>query len=75
MERLHYKNERDSKTLNVRVGICTVMATVVKNGYGDSSYILDETVYLSHSASTLGKGTNSTILLQLWVNNWAAWAL
>ena len=41
-----------------------VMVTVLGNGHGNTLVqILDETVYSSHSAKTLGKGVKPIIIL------------
>ena len=52
---------------------------LLHNGYHCRKWskvqILDKVFCISHSASTLGNGTYLTVVLQLWVNGRADWAL
>ena len=52
-----------SSSTYVSGGVGSVMVTVVENGHSDKSSNLNEAVYNSHCAKTLGKGMNPTILL------------
>ena len=61
--------------VNVENHCPLVMGILVGNGHVESIQIVDETICISHSASTLGKDVHPTLFHPATINSRENWAL